>query len=303
MKPSLVFPLVTACVGFGLGWLVKPAAAPATPKPPLAATPATKTTATPPPAAPAAPAPAEHVRPAAAGGPAAAAAERKEKIATAKTTAKLQRLAEAIGLSVAQQADLTKLITESQKVATSEPSGQVASAGDVLGQLAASAAALENGLTTLLSPEQAAAFDQLRKRERDNRIETSAQRELGDLTEVTDLSAEQRDEVLTQLRKASAGELAAVPAPLALVMDSSVLPLGPLAPSAQSIQTLRQLADGQAPDDPAALHSKLIESQRHQLDARLALLKDILTPAQLAQYQATVAEQYAIHDLMRPSHW
>ena len=311
MKLSLVLSFVTAIVGFGLGWLLKPAAELAIPKPPPAAKPFPLATAEPSPAAipqpeaPAArPAPAEHVRPAAAPGKAAAAAESREKIAEAKNAAKMLRFAEAVGLSKAQQADLATLIAESQKVATpGGQSGQPAGANDVLDQLAASAAALEKGLATLLTPEQATAFDALRNRERDNRVETNAQRELGDLTEVTDLSTEQRDKVLAQLRKASAGELAAMPSPLALVLDSSVLPLGPLAPSAQAIQTLRQLADGQAPEDPAALHAKLIDSQRRQLDARLALLKDILTPAQLAQYQATVAEQFAIHDLMSPSHW
>ena len=306
MKLSLVLPLVTAGVGFGLGWLIKPPADPATPKVPPATAPVVKATPKPSPAAnppPAPPAPPEQVRPAPASEPTAAAAERKEKLTQAKTAAKMLRLAEAVGLSEAQQADLAKLIAASQKVASAGQPGQPVAANDVLEQFAASATALENGLASLLTPEQAAAFDQLRNRERDNRIETTAQRELGDLTEVTDLSAEQRDKVLAQLRQASATALAAVPAPLALVLDSSVLPLGPLAPSAQSIQTLRQLADGQAPDDPAALHAKLIESQRRQLDARLALIKDILTPAQLAQYQATVAEQFAIHDRMTSAHW
>lgn len=306
MKRSIVLPLVTAVVGFGLGWLVKPAAEPATPKSPPAAAPVANATPKPSPAAipqPAQPAPAEHVRPAAASAPATAAAERRGKLIQAKTAAKMQRLAEAVGLSEAQQTDLTKLIAASQKAASAGQSGQPVAANEVLDQFAASAAALEKGLASLLTPEQAAAFDDLRNRERDNRVETTAQRELGDLTEITDLSADQRDKVLGQLRKVSASELAAVPAPLALVLDSSVLPLGPLAPSAQSIQTLRQLADGQTPEDPAALHAKLIESQRRQLEARLALIKDILTPAQLAQYQATVAEQFAIHDRMTSAHW
>ena len=79
--------------------------------------------------------------------------------------------------------------------------------------------------------------------------------------------------------------------------------LGPLAPSAQSIQTLRQLADGQPPEDPSALHAKLIASQQRQTDARLTLLKDILTSAQFTQFQTSVGEQDAIRDVMSPPHW
>jgi len=238
--------------------------------------------------------------PAAGGSPPTAAAELRESIGAAKNAAKMLRLAEVLGLTDAQQADLVKLIAASQQAAAAGQPAQPAGASAVLDQFVARAAALEQGLATLLTPEQSAAFDALRKREGDNRNETTAQRELANLTEVTDLSAAQRDKILAQLRQAGADDLAAVPASLALVLDSSVLPLGAQAPSAQSIQTLRQLTAGAAPEDPLALHAKLIASQRRQLDARLTLLKDVLTPAQLAQYQATVAEQYAIQDAMNP---
>ncbi len=299
MKRSLVLPLLTATIGFGLGGLLRPVAAPVSPPSSLAATPVRPTPAKPSPAAtapsevPAQTAPGPHLE------PPTPVAGRSDATHGTRNAAKMLRLIEALGLSETQQADLVQLIADSQKAATPDPPAPAAGATTVLGQFAARGAALEQGLSSLLTPEQSAAFEALRKRERDNRSETTAQRELANLSEVTDLSAEQRAKVLGHLRQASADELAAMPPAFALVVDSSVLPVGGPTPSTQSIQTLLQLTAGQVPEDPAALQTKLIASQRRELDARLNLLKDILTPAQLAQYQATVAEQYSIQDAMR----
>jgi hypothetical protein len=314
MKPSLVVPLLTALVGFGLGWLARPAADRATPSPPDTAVPPRQASAPSPPApsppAPSPPAPAVipqrdipapprldgTVREIAA----ATAAERREKILEDKNAAKMLRLAEALGLSDAQQADLKKIISDNLRSTLASDPAPGAGAAAVLEQFAARGAALEKSLASLLTPEQRATFEDLRLRERDSRIETTAQRELANLSEVTDLSAAQREQVLAQLRVARATEIGAMPAALALILDSSVLPLGPVVPTAQSIQTLRQLAANQPADASSDLHATLIEAKRRQLDEQLKLLKDILTPAQLAQYRATIAEQQAIHDMMIP---
>ena len=303
MKPCLVVPIIAALVGFGIGWLAKPAADTALPKPSAVAAPARKATDKPvataiaPRENPAPSAPANPVRDAAAIHPA---AERVETGSAAKTAAKMQRLAEVLGLSAAQQASLSDIIAETQQTAIASHPGSSAGPTEMLDHLAACSAALEKSLAAVLTPEQSAAFTDLRNRQRDNRIETTAQRELADLTEVTDLSAAQRDKVLARLRQSSANEVAAMPASLALILDSSVLPLGSASPSAQSIQTLSLLADSQTPEDPVALHAKLMASQRRQLDERLNLLKDILTPAQLAQYRAAIAEQRAFQETMTP---
>ena len=299
MKPCLVVPIIAALVGFGIGWLAKPAADTALPKPSAVAAPARKATDKPvataiaPRENPAPSAPANPVRDAAAIHPAA------ERVETG-SAAKMQRLAEVLGLSAAQQASLSDIIAETQQTAIASHPGSSAGPTEMLDHLAAGSAALEKSLAAVLTPEQSAAFTDLRNRQRDNRIETTAQRELADLTEVTDLSAAQRDKVLARLRQSSANEVAAMPASLALILDSSVLPLGSASPSAQSIQTLSLLADSQTPEDPVALHAKLMASQRRQLDERLNLLKDILTPAQLAQYRAAIAEQRAFQETMTP---
>ena len=306
MKLTLVIPIVAAMGGFGLGWLAKPAGDGTPATPPAVATLPGKVTAKPDPAArpsrgeSAPPARVSSVREPASEGASAGAAEPAGNVSAGKNAAKMLRLAEAVGLSDAQQADLKKLIAESQKAFIASHPAPSAGVNETLDHFAASGAALEKGLAALLTPEQSRAFEDLRKRERDNRIETTAQRELGNLTEVTDLTAEQRDKVLALLRTSSAAEAGAIPPSLALILDSSVLPLGSDAPSAQSIENLSQLAAALAPGDPAAPHAKLIENQRRELDERLNRLKDVLTPAQVAQYRAAIAEQHAIQDTMMP---
>jgi len=223
--------------------------------------------------------------------------ERGRKLEEAKVAAKMQRFAEAIGLTVVQQAELKKVITENEKAFVANGTGE---AKETLGSLVSGGSALEKALAALLTPGQTTAFAELRKRENDNRIEATAQRNLGNLTEITDLSAEQRDKALEVLRQATAAEVAAMPSCLSLILDSSILPLGCQAASEQSIQTLRLIAEAPELSEPRAQHAKLIENQRRKLEERVNLLKAILTPGQLAQYQATLAERYAIQDLMVP---
>jgi hypothetical protein len=301
MKPSLVLPILASLAGFGLGWMVKPVASPSvTATPAGAATGSASPTGVPQAANPAPATPARPVRAAAVGGSAATAPGGAEEFTDPKDAAKMLRLVEALGLSAAQQADLKTIIAETRKSLIAGETGLPAGSPDLLTLHSSGGDALETALATMLTPEQSRAFAELRTRERDNRIEVKAQRELGQLLEMTDLSAEQRAKVLAQLRESTATELASIPSSLALLLDSSMLPLGPQAVSEQTIRTLREIATAQDLSDPAALHAKLIESQRRKLDDRLKLLKDILTPAQVAQYQAAIAEQHAIHDLINP---
>ncbi|MEI6676868.1 MAG: hypothetical protein WCO57_16985, partial [Verrucomicrobiota bacterium] len=290
MKPSLVTPVLAIFVGFGLGWLLKPAASPA----PGPVAPATATKKTTPPGSPTAASQRDPTDPRIPAGPVGHVApvqpitdvvERGRRLEEAKAAAKMQRFAEAIGLTVVQQAELKKVITENEKVFVANGTG---GAKETLDSLVNGGSALEKALAALLTPEQTTAFAELRKRENDNRIEATAQRNLGNLTEITDLSAEQRDKTLEVLRQATVAEIAAMPSCLSLILDSSILPLGSQAASEQSIQTLRQIAETPDLSDPRAQHAKLIENQRRKLDARVNLLKAILTPGQLAQYQATL---------------
>jgi hypothetical protein len=302
MKPSAIVPLLALLAGFAGGWLAKPVppattaapqvnGGPATRPPTPAPGPATEPGERPPP--PAGARPPGIAGPIAAPPPAGPAAESRD-------AAKMLRFIEAIGLSESQQEDLKKILAETRDAYTASDPTQPMTAKETLDLVAKCGTQLEQALAGLLTPEQAAKFTELRQRERDNRIETKAQRELGQLSEFTDLSPTQREQILAQLRQATAAELSTIHASYTLMLDSSVLPLGPHTMPEQSILTLTQLAETPGTPDPAALHTKLIAEQRRRLDERLAWLKPILTPAQLAQYQAAAAEQRAIHDRMNP---
>lgn len=298
MKPSLVVPVLTLVVGFAGGWLTKPTPAPPatpevtahpTPQPPPPAQPNAEPPATTPP-------PTVPLR---APGPIAT-TPATGSAANSRDAAKMLRFIEAIGLSETQQADLNKIIADTRAAYTTTDPTKPMSPKETLDLVATCSMGLEKSLAALLTPDQAAKFAELRQRERDNRIEAKAHRELGHLSELTDLSPTQRDQILSQLRQANTAELSAIPASYALMLDSSVLPLGPHTMPEQSILTLTQLADTTDNADPAAVHDKIIAAQRRRLEERLNWLKPILTPAQLAQYQAAAAEQRAIHDLINP---
>ena len=303
MRPSVILPLLALLAGFAGGWLAKPV-------PPLAAAPpvAGRSTNPPPGQRPPAngrpegdlPPPPGGVRPPRGGNPMAGDPAGPGLPAESRDAAKMLRFVEALGLSETQQTDLEKILAETRAAYTTADPTQPMTAKETLELVAKCSTALEKSLAGLLTPEQATKFAELRQRECDNRIETKAHRELGRLSELTDLSAAQRDQILAQLRQATAAELSAIPASYALMLDSSVLPMGPHTMPEQSILTLTQVAETSDNPDPTAAHAKLIADQRRRLDERLAWLKPILTPAQLAQYQSAAAEQRAFHDLMNP---
>ncbi len=300
MKPSAVVPVLALLAGFAGGWLAKPAPAPvagAPVRPPARVHPSV-------PVGPVGPAGELPQPPRMDRSPNDASPLPGDASAgpspISRDAAKMLRVVEALGLSETQQTDLEKILAETRKAYTGGASTKAISAKETLELVSACGATLEKSLTALLTPEQAAKFAELRQRERDNRIEAKTHRELGQLSEITDLSPAQRDQVLAQLRQATVAELSAIPASYSLMLDSSVLPLGSHAMPEQSILVLSQVADTDGSSDPEASHAKLIAEQRRRLDERLTWLKPILSPAQLAQYQASVAEQHAIHDQMIP---
>ncbi|MCF7731388.1 MAG: hypothetical protein K9N23_06865 [Akkermansiaceae bacterium] len=298
MKPTLLIALVAALAGFLGGWLAKPAPAPAPapvtttadPQPPPLSVP--RPGAQPPPPRPA-PTPLDRLRP----GPG---SEVPALAAGAVDAAKLQRLVEVLKLDEEARAELEKIVAESRdSLAATDPTKPL-SAKDTLAQAAATGARLEQALKAFFSPEQAAAFAGLRQRERDNRIEAKAQRELGRLSQITDLSPAQRELILVKLRATNAAELDLLPGGIALMIAPSVLPLGPLAMQEQALLTLARIAEADTPDTHPAPQVRLLDHQSQQLDEQLGYLQSILTPAQLAQYQVAAAAQRSIRQRLRP---
>lgn len=294
MKPTLLIALVAALAGFLGGWLAKPVPAPApvtttAPQPPL---PSVPRPGAPPPRPGPAPMPPDHLRPPSAFKVPALSAETVD-------AAKLQRLVEVLELDENARAGLEKILAESRdSLAATDPTKPLG-AKDTLAQATATGVRLEQALKDFFTPEQAAAFAGLRQRERDNRIETKAQRELGRLSEITDLSPAQRELILVKLRETSAAELDILPDGCSLIIAPSVLPLGPLAMQEQALLTLARIAETDTPDARSAPQVRLLDHQRGQLDEQLAYLQTVLTPAQLAQYQVAAAAHRTIQDRLR----
>ena len=297
MKSHLLIALAAAVAGFLGGWLAKPTPTAAS----ITASPTSQPVQQPLPVNPPAPVqpPPERVNPPPIRPPQVVGPD-SPAVAESVDAAKMQRLVELLGLDETAQAELRKILDETRKTfATADPTKPL-SAKETLDRLAETATTLEKSLNALLTPEQAATFAALRQRERDNRVETKAQVELSRLSEITDLSPAQREQILTKLRETTASELNSLPPAYSLMVEPSVLPLGSHALPEPSILALTQLAEVDTATDHSAAHAKLLEGQRQRLDEQLNYLRAILTPAQLAQYQAAAAGQRALQELMRP---
>jgi hypothetical protein len=151
--------------------------------------------------------------------------------------------------------------------------------------------AIEDGLREILTPEQFAKFQELRERERENRSEVRAQLDFKNALEDIDMSAEQRAEILDRLRLKSKEDLQSIPAAATLLLDKSMLPTGNKELSVDGVLLLSQIGSENIPMDPAAAQRAVAERQRAEIERILQCFDGILTPAQMGQYQAALAEQ------------
>ncbi len=210
--------------------------------------------------------------------------ELSEKGPKTKSEAKLLRLSEALGLSIDQQGRIISAIEAAKTPADPDapPLQDMASRGKSI---------LET-LAKILTPEQLAKFEEIRVRERDNLIEARSQRTLGQFLENVDLSPDQRDEVSARLRQYIKDQLQAVPSSATVLLDSSLLPTEDLSISFEGVLTLASLGDDPAdPNDPIGTHQRVLMRQREELERLLVCFHGVLTPAQMGQIHAILAEK------------
>ncbi len=277
MNSRLLLPTLTATIGFSAAWLLKPA----TPTPvgtseqsvakkPFRTTAETRATRS------------DGKRPKNVEASDFPLADEAEQGPKSRDEAKMLRLTEALGLSIDQQGAIIRLIEEIQ----ASTDGKI----PVIEDLALRGNALEAGLAKLLSPEQLAKFQELRVRERENRIELRSQRVLTGVIEEIDLSPEQREEVLSRLRQRSKAELQSIPAAATLLFDKSMLPTGGKELSADGILLLAKAGAPLIADNPLDAHQKVLNGQRQELEEILRCFDGVLSPGQMGQYQAALAE-------------
>lgn len=287
MKSPYLLSAVTALIGFSIAWIAKPAPAPQpiesklTEAPPTRqARPESRTRTS-----------ADSKSPTEVRASDFPLAEQAEQGPQNREEAKMLRLTEALDLTIDQQGAIIQLVEQVQATATD--------AVPVIEDLATRGKAIEEGLAKLLDPEQFAKFQELRERERDNRIELRSQRMLTQAIEDIDLSPAQRDEVMSRLRLKSKAEMQSIPAAATLLFDKSMLPTGKKELSVDGILLLAQLGEPINATDPVAAHEAVITRQKQDLEEVLKCFDGILTPGQMGQYQAALAETRKIMGNMR----
>lgn len=293
MKSRLLLPALTAAIGFSVAWIVKPASTaqhtetanaagkPVSGKNPRPDSPRDR------------PRPGAGQRPAEPDSGAISLAEAAEQGPKTREEARMLRLTEALGLSIDQQGEILKAI-EQATAATGDPLSGIE-------DLAAKGRRIEEALAKVLTPAQLAAFAALRERERENRIEARAQRGLMRVIEEIDLSAAQRDETLARLRLAEKRRIQSIPAAATLLLDTSVLPVGPGGISVDGALSIARLTEPANLETPLQAFQHMQQQQRENLEEKLQCFDGILSPGQMGQYHAILAEERALLErLPRP---
>ena len=155
---------------------------------------------------------------------------------------------------------------------------------------------LEKNILAMLDADQQAAFQQLKQRFMDNRIESDAQEAYVMELSGFDLSTEQRERALELLRGRAKEAAAEVPASARLLLAGSFLPIGDEKFTEDAILLLRQLAPEETGDITL---DKLAARRRAESEQKAALFKSVLTPAQLELYRSRVSETPDLLDRIR----
>lgn len=281
MKSSHIIPVATGLIGFSLAWIAKPGGT-------SVPGPSGKTEQAAPVRAPRSgpgdrPDATSGKRPTEVRAGDFPLAEQAEKGPKSREEAKMLRLTEALALSVDQQGAIIQLVTDAQATASSDISA--------LEDLTIRGKAIEDGLREVLTPDQFEKFQEIQSRERDNRTELRAQRLLADTIEYIDLSPEQREEVMSRLRQKSKADMQTIPAAATLLFDKSILPTGGKELSPDGVLLLAKMGEKIDSLDPMEVHESVMNRHKQDLEDILKCFDGILTPGQMGQYHAALAEQ------------
>lgn len=290
MKSQVLLPAIAAAIGFSIAWIAKPSS------PPPASTPAAESKA----------GPKKSERGNSSRPRSSSISERRPTEVNAgdfpltdlaaqgpktREEAKMLRLAEALGLASDQQAQILKLIEESNAAANDTI--------PILEDLTTRGRKIEETLATFLDAEQLAKFEELRVRERENRIENRSQSALMQVIREIDLSPGQREEALARLRQAEKTRIQTIPAAATLLLNTSVLPTGAKGMSIEGLMALAQAAHPATQVDPANAQQQILQHQRQKLEDKLKCFDGIFTPAQMGQYHAILAGERTLIDRMQ----
>jgi hypothetical protein len=295
MKPSNLIAIGAALAGFSLGWLVKPSGAPATET--------------------------VEATPEAGKGPRSGLGgrsgerperplvlkarvgkgsdERDENISAAERnfqvsfssageqtrSARLNRLSEALGLSDEQREAMSALLA-GRREGFKSLQGKGKTPSEMVAEAANAARIFEKEVTSILDEEQKLAYEDFKAREKENDIEAKAANDFSDLVRQIDLSPAQRDQAMEALRTLSEEAFAKRPEGWDVMAESMEM-MGGLYNSAFE-EMSGFLDDPEAMKNPAEIQKRMNEAHRANSEAKVSRLTAILTPAQLAQFRATL---------------
>jgi hypothetical protein len=220
-------------------------------------------------------------------------AEQAENGPKTSEEAKMQRLAEALGLSFDQQGSIIQLVGDEQATTDMNVSA--------LEDLATRGKAVEEGLRKILTPEQFEKFQEIQLRARENRSELRAQRMLADTIEYIDLSPDQRDEVMGRLRQKAKADLQSIPAAASLLYNKSILPGVGTELTPEGALLIQEMGEKLYEGTPDEMQARVLNRHKQELEEVLKCFDGVLTPAQMGQYYATLAEKKQTMDRVRAS--
>ena len=288
MKPYLL-PAATALLGFALAWIAKPAGTPITtpstveqstvPQRSTRAGPGTRTDGV------------HTTRPTEVRAGDFPLVELAEQGPKTLEEAKMLRLTEALGLSIDQEGSIIQLVKDAAKLVNMDLSA--------MDEMTLRGNAIQEGLQKVLTAAQFAKFQEIQIRERDNRTELRAQRMLADTIEFIDLSPDQREQVVNRLRQKAREDLQAIPASASLLFDKSILPAGGGEISPEGVLLLTQMGEKIKMTNPLELQIEVMNHHKFELEQILKCFDGILTPAQMGQYTASLAQKQVTMDHLR----
>lgn len=289
MKSPYILPAATALVGFAVAWVAKPSS-PENQTGGASLVEQSKTVTNPRVSSSGRTSAAEGTRPKEVNASDFPLADQMELGPKTKDEGRMLRLTEALGLTVEQQGSIISLIETAQ--ANIDPGLSV------IDDLAVRGKIIQDGLAELLSAEQMAKFEEVRVRERENRVEARAQSMLTPTVEEIDMSPEQREEVLSRLRLKARTDMQSIPAAATLLLDKSLLPTNNKELSVDGLLTAVQMDQPMDISDPEGTHKKVVDRHRQALEELLLCFDGVLTPGQMSQLQAGLNEQKELMNKM-----
>lgn len=202
-----------------------------------------------------------------------------------RRSAGLSRYREALGLSDEQLEQLKPLLEGLQqgfpdmKGAGKTPAQMVADAGNAT-------RIFEAAVKEILDPEQQQAYEDLKMRKKESSIEAKTADDFADLAGQVDLSPSQREAAMETLRQLSSESVANRTEGWDLMADTMQLMGGTYAKALEEMSGF--LDDPEAMKSPAEIQKRMNEAHRINSEAKISRLATILTPAQLAQFRATL---------------